>query len=82
MKKMNISDNSGTKALIANATVEVAINNPEKFPSVREICEKAHIDRSTFYYHFRSIDQLFDYHNICSFSRQPQGFRDYFPLMA
>ena len=58
---MNISDNSGTKALIENATVEVAINNPEKFPSVREICEKAHIDRSTFYYHFRSIDQLFDY---------------------
>lgn len=56
---MNISDKSVTKALIANAAVEVAINNPEKFPSVSEICEKAHIDRSTFYYHFKSIEDLF-----------------------
>ena len=41
------------------AAIDLVSENPNKFPSIMEICDKAYMNKSTFYYHFKSIEDLF-----------------------
>jgi len=42
-----------------NVAIDLIITSPERFPSIKEIIEKAYINKSTFYYHFKNTDDLF-----------------------
>ena len=47
-----------TKRAMANAFVELSKEKPPVKISVREVAQRAGIDRQTFYYHFDTIDDL------------------------
>ena len=47
-----------TKGFIRDAYVDFVEENPNATPSVTEICERADVNRSTFYTHYKDIDAL------------------------
>lgn len=47
-----------TKEAIESAYFEVLTSNPEKKVTVKEICEKAQVNRTTFYKYYQDADQL------------------------
>lgn len=47
-----------TKAMIREAYIDYIVENPDKMPSVTEVCERADVNRSTFYTHYRDLDAL------------------------
>ncbi len=47
-----------TKEAIESAYFDVLINNPEKKVTVKEICETAQVNRTTFYKYYEDADQL------------------------
>ena len=47
-----------TKEAIESAYYEVLTSNPEKKVTVKEICEKAQVNRTTFYKYYQDADQL------------------------
>lgn len=49
-----------TKALIKKTFLELAEKKPAEKISVSEICEKANINRGTFYYHYLDVPDLID----------------------
>ena len=38
-----------TKAMIREAYIDFIVENPDEKPSVTEVCERADVNRSTFY---------------------------------
>lgn len=49
-----------TKESIREAFIELARENPVSEISVSELCDRADINRNTFYYHYADINALFD----------------------
>ena len=47
-----------TKAMIREAYIDFIVENPDEKPSVTEVCERADVNRSTFYTHYRDLDDL------------------------
>lgn len=60
---MNTKDNASyrrTHQAITDAVVELALDRPINKVSVREVCERAGIHRSTFYLHFSDVYNVLD----------------------
>ena len=47
-----------TKKMIKDAYIELLENSPDKRLSITEICQRADINRSTFYIHYEDVNQL------------------------
>lgn len=47
-----------TKKMIKDAYIELLEINPDKRLSITEICQRADINRSTFYMHYEDVNQL------------------------
>lgn len=47
-----------TKKMIKDAYIELLESNPDKRLSITEICQRADINRSTFYMHYEDVNQL------------------------
>ena len=47
-----------TKKMIKDAYIELLETNPDKRLSITEICQRADINRSTFYMHYEDVNQL------------------------
>lgn len=50
-----------TKGALADALLEVLLEGGRSAITVKMISERAHVDRQTFYYHFRGMEELVGY---------------------
>lgn len=60
-----------TKRLIRGAYVDLVMENPDRKPSVTDICDRADVNRSTFYTHYKDLDNLYDEVEAELFSHVP-----------
>lgn len=63
-----------SKKAIKTAALQLMQDDPDKTPSVKSVIEKAEVNKSTFYYHFESVQDLLDQMEGELFEKTAEGF--------